>query len=103
MYTWPSSVQAPVAFELQHALHSEQSGHYMQLLVRNKDWFITLARLQFEFRFLVDGLPVSLLGAQPGEGLDAAWEPLDVPPIPPQVAPSVSLRDHCMCPSWGPA
>ena len=75
----------------------------MQLLVRNKDWFITLARLQFEFRFLVDGLPVSLLGAQPGEGLEAAWEPLDVPPIPPQVAPSVALQDHCMCPSWGPA
>ena len=88
-------MQAPVAFELQHALHSDQREHYMQLMLRNKDWFITLARLQFEYRFLVDGLPVSLLGAQPGEGLDAAWEPLDVPPVPPQVAPSLSLHMHC--------
>ena len=84
-------VQAPVAFELQHALHVDQREHYMQLMLRNKDWFITLARLQFEVRFLVDGLPVSLLGAQPGEGLDAAWTPVDVPRIPPQVASSVSF------------
>eukprot|EP00891_Asterochloris_glomerata_P003572 jgi/Astpho2/3572/Aster-06480 len=77
---WPDRQPHPGCFEAKacmHALHSGQSGHYMQLLVRNKDWFITLARLQFEFRFLVDGLPVSLLGAQPGEGLEAAWEPLD--------------------------
>ena len=88
-------MQAPVAFELQHALHSEQREHYMQLMLRNKDWFITLARLQFEVRFLVDGLPVALLGGQPGEGLDAAWETLEVPPVPPQVAPPESLPSHC--------